>query len=140
MQQNYFSNMRNRYQNDNFIPMISPEQIQRAAKNRIFREMVKGQIDYETDGPYFLDPKFLENMIIAASNELNNKRVIAAALRFYDMNFPGDVLVVHNLTINEGLSAVYNIIYIKLMTLKSTGDIGILVDIPHLTKNYRNII
>ena len=38
---------------------LKPEQIQRAAKERIFREMARGQIDYGQFGKYYLDGKFL---------------------------------------------------------------------------------
>ena len=138
---NYFSTMIHRYNGDeDFIAKIKPEQIQKSAKERIFREMVQGKIDYTVYGKYFLEPKFLENLIIAANDELLNKSVILKTLQFYDMNFPGDQLVVYNLTTHAGLVCVYQLLYNRLTILKSTGDIGCMVDIVHQLKDFKNII
>ena len=53
-----------------WIAALRPEDIQRQAK-RIVRDMVRGSIKYEEVGMYFLDMKFLENLIIGIKNELD---------------------------------------------------------------------
>lgn len=135
---NYFDMMLNRYDGDrDFIVKITPEQIQRYAKQRIFREMVRGEIDYTVYGNYFLNPKFLENLIIAAQDELRNKSTIADALRYYDFNFPGNIDVIHNCNLHLNLVVIYDHLYQKLTTLKFGGDIGVLIDIQYVMKDYQ---
>lgn len=135
---NYFDMMLTRYDGDqDFIVKITPEQIQRYAKQRIFREMIRGEIDYTVYGKYFLNPKFLENLIIAAQDELRNKSTIANALRFYDLYFPGSIDVVHNSNLHQNLVVIYDHLYQKLMTLKFCGDIGVLIDIQYVMKDYQ---
>lgn len=134
-QNNYFTNMIHKYNgNDNFVVALKPEQIQRSAKERIFREMMKGQIDYVQFGKYFLDPKFLENLIIAADNELTNKSVIATALQFYDLNFPGDVNIRYNTTRYSNLVVIYQHIIYRLKMVKESGNIGWLTDLQYVVK------
>ena len=120
---------------DQFVNLITPEQIQRSAKNRIFREMVRGEIDYTVHGKYFMYPKFLENLIIAAQDELKNKTTIVGALRFYDLNFPGNMDVIYNLTIHQNQVAIYSTLCGKLELLKYCGDIGVLTDIQYILRD-----
>ena len=54
---------------DEWILALRPEDIQRSTR-RIVKDMVRGTIDYQTQGKFFLDPKFMENLIIGVSNEL----------------------------------------------------------------------
>lgn len=137
---NYFEDMIQRYETEDFVPKLKPEQIQKSAKERIFREMVKGKIDYGVHGNYFLDAKFLENLCIAADNELLNKTTIRDALCFYDMTFPGQGSVIHNKAIFENLCIVYKCLNDKLQWLKFGGNVGVLTDIPYILANYRNSI
>lgn len=135
---NYFDMMLDRFNGDqDFVLKITPEQIQRSAKQRIFREMVKGEIDYTKYGQFFINPKFLENLIIAAQDELTNKTVISNALRFYDLSFPGSIDVIHNCNLYQNLAVIYNVLYSKLNSLKFCGDIGILIDIQYILKDYK---
>ena len=76
VQNNYFTSNIRRYNREDFVCMMKPEQIQRDAKNRIFRELVQGKIDYSIYGKYFLEPKFIDNLIISADNELRNNTTI----------------------------------------------------------------
>lgn|SRR5574344_480075 len=139
-QNNYFTNMIRRYNREDFIAQMKPEQIQRSAKERIFREMVRGQIDYAKLGQYYLDPKFLENLLIAADNELKNNIACATALSFYDLAYPGDTLIIHNKTKFENLSFVYNCILQRLQSLKETGNVGCLTDLQFVLANFKYII
>jgi len=140
-QNNYFTMMLNKYNgNENFIVALKPEQIQRSAKERIFREMIRGQIDYTKYGKYFADTKFLENLIIAADNELTNNSVVSTALQFYDLNYPGDVNIRYNVARYNNLTIIYNAILYRLMMIKQTGDIGWLTDLQHVVRENSKFI
>ena len=133
---NYFTTMISRYNNEDFVPLIKPEQIQRSAKERIFREMVRGQIDYTVHGKYFQDNKFLENLLVAANDEYNNCVAISNALSFYDIHCPGQIGVVRNNIKYANLVSIYYILYNKLYSIKVDGNIGVLTDIPYVLKEY----
>ena len=139
MQNNYFSSMENRFKTDNFIVNVNPEQIQRAAKNRIFREMAGGNIDYTQYGKYFLDSKFLENLIVAATNELTNNSCVLAALREYDYNHPGDTVVIYNITSYNAKCNGYITILDALNGVKMTQNIGFLTDLRYKLSSARDI-
>ena len=96
--------------------------------------MVKGEIDYTRHGKFFLEPKFLENLIIAAKDELRNKNTILYSLVFYDYNFPGNPDIIYNRTLHENLVYIYNTIVSKLNALKYCGDIGVMVDIRYILR------
>ena len=138
---NYFITSINKYGTKDFVPLLKPEQIQRSAKERIFREMIKGQIDYGKYGSYFLDSKFLENLIIAADNELRNNTVCFTALQYYDMQFPGNADVLYNMREANTKLIAYNVLFQRLQTLKYTNDIGVLTDIQYVLslQEYKNI-
>ncbi len=121
--------MQKRYDTNDFIVLLKPEQIQRSARERIFREMVRGQIDYTTHGQFFLDQKFLDNLIVAADNELSNNVVVSAALEMYDMAYPGHIEVIHNRTKHNNLCHIYNCLLERLQQVKMTGNVGYLTDI-----------
>ena len=140
-QNNYFTNMISRFNgNENFIIALKPEHIQRSAKERIFREMIKGQIDYTQFGNYFLDSKFLENLIIAADNELTNNSVISTALQFYDMNFPGDVNIRYNTLKYQNLVIIYQNLLYRLQMVKESGNIGYLTDFQYVIRENTKFI
>ena len=140
-QNNYFTNMISRFNgNENFIIALKPAHIQRSAKERIFREMIKGQIDYTQFGNYFLDSKFLENLIIAADNELTNNSVISTALQFYDMNFPGDVNIRYNTLKYQNLVIIYQNLLYRLQMVKESGNIGYLTDFQYVIRENTKFI
>lgn len=134
--QNYFQNMINQY-GENWIVALRPDDIQRAGK-RIVREMVRGNIDYEKFGKYYLDPKFLDNLIISCQNELEVNTLYYNALAFYRQYYPNTPNIVVQLNHLQSLGYIYNVIYNKLTNLKQTGNIGILADTSALLYNYRN--
>ena len=137
---NYFEFNIRKYNREDFIVLMKPEQIQRDAKNRIFREMIQGNINYEKYGSYYLDSKFLENIIISSENELMNSSIISEALKLYDINYPGNNLVIMNKNKYEQLVYIYNILYSKLSTIKYTQDISSLVDIQYILRDYRYLL
>jgi len=135
-QNNYFTSMIAKYGGkEDFVVFLKPEQIQRAAKERIFREMARGQIDYGQFGKYYLDGKFLENLIVAANNELVNSQVIVQALYWYDLYVSvGDLNVARVRTRQQNLAFIYDCIYTRLYQVKMTGDIGYLTEIQFILK------
>lgn len=135
-QNNYFTFMVRKYNDEDFVRFLKPEQIQKSAKERIFREMARGQIDYVEFGKYFVDSKFLENLIIAANNELMNNTTIGTALQYYDSCFPGQINVVHNINRYNALCFIFNNILQRLYNVKMTSDIGYLADIQYVLTNY----
>ena len=132
----YIDNMVKNY-GDNWIVTTTPDNIQRSAK-RIFKDMVKGTIDYQKHGKYFLDGKFLDNLIIACNNELEINTVYYNAMSFYiqyNPNIPN--LGVHSNHLSS-LCYIYQIILGKLNAVKTSGNIGYLADTSSLLYTYRN--
>ena len=137
----YFGAMKRKFQDvPNFIWYLKPEQIQKSAKERIFREMVRGSIDYSENGQYYQDTKFLENLIIAAQDELINNTIIRDSLRYYSYSFPGQTEVSKLLARYENLVYIMSILLNKLNETKFTGDIGPLTQIQYILASYRNIL
>lgn len=136
---NYFTSQINKYQSQDFIPLISPEEIQRDSK-RICRELIKGKIDIGKFGKYFQDSKFVDNLIIGVQSDYNFNITNLAALRFYDGNFPGSQQVIYNIYTCNILSFCYSTILVRLQMLKSSiyENVGVLTDIPIILKNYKN--
>lgn len=133
---NYFKQMQDRY-GENFISLITPEQIQTGAK-RIVKELIKADFDLEKVGNYFLDLKFLDNMIIAISNELETTSLYYNAVSFYKNYYPD----YPNIGIQQShlfiLCQIYSTVLGKLQSVKNTGNIGYLADTSALLYNYRN--
>jgi hypothetical protein len=126
---------------ENFIVMLTPEKIQRSAKQRIFREMVQGKINYTEYGNYFTDPKLFENLLIAAQDELNNNSILKYALTEFDFNHPGNNSVVLLKGKHTNLEYVYSVICNKLMMVKMDNyNIGYLSDLSTVLYSYRNQI
>lgn len=137
---NYFTSSIKRYGTDDFILMLKPEDIQRSAKERIFREMVRGKIDYTEFGQYFLQPNFLANLIIACDNELTNNVVISNALELYDLTYPGHIEVIHNRTKHTNLVYIYSTLLERLRSVELTGNVGLLTDIQYVLNGVKSYI
>lgn len=135
---NYFKQNIDKF-GDEFVSQIPPDQIQGQAK-RIVKELIKGEIEFEKYGKYFLDLKFLENLILGITNELNENSVCYSAIVFYRTYCPNTP----NITIIEnklyGLCTIYQTILSRLQAIKSTQNIGCLSDISALLYNYRNCL
>ena len=137
----YFSYIKRKYPGDeNFINKISAMQIQKSAKERIFREMLRGSIDYAEYGKYFLEPKFLKNLILAAQNELINNGIIKVALEEYNYNHPGNLDVFAMLDKYRNYDRVYNYLYQKLIETETLGNIGPLTSIQYEYYMDRNVL
>ena len=126
----YIQSMLNQYGED-WIVRVAPENIQRMTK-RIVKEIAKGSIDYEAVGRYMLDSKFLENLIIGISNELEINTLNLNACRFYYSYFPSTQNMGVHINHLERVNYIYMVILERLNFLKGTGNLGVMVDIPGL--------
>lgn len=133
--QNYITNMIKQF-GDNWIVALKPDDIQRSAK-RIFKEMVKGNFDYEQVGKYFLDGKFLDNLIIAANNELEVNTLYLNAVMFYEQYYPSYPNIKTQEVHLNTLCHIYSTIGNRLQMVKQCGNIGPLVDISAFLFSYR---
>ena len=124
-------------QGEDWIINVRPEDIQRSTK-RIVKDMVKGSMDYEKFGKYFLDLKFMENLIIGVSNELAINTLNYNSCKFYYMYFPQTPNLGPHVYHLERLVFVYSTILEKLNYTKTTGNIGYLTDISGMLFNDRN--
>lgn len=133
----YIQQMKNQY-GENWIVAMRPEDIQRNSK-RIIKDMVKGSIDYEELGYIFLDTKFLENLIISITNELEINTLDYNANKFYQQYCPDTPFIIGSHIYHlERLIVIYMTILNKLNEVKEFGDIGRLADISALLFNDRN--
>lgn len=122
-----------------WIAALRPEDIQRQAK-RIVRDIVRGSIKYEEVGMYFLDMKFLENLIIGIKNELDINIMNYNACCFQYQYYPMIPNLGNHITALSNAITVYQTVMNKLNIVKSSGNIGSLVDIPGLLFKYKNYI
>jgi hypothetical protein len=123
----YINNMIQQYGND-WVNAMTPDNIQRNAK-RIVKDMSKGAINYETQGACFLDPKFMDNLIIAINNELEINTLNYNACSFYMQYFPNTPNIGSHIYHTERLIHIYTTVLNKLNMVKSTGNIGFLADV-----------
>lgn len=119
-----------------WIVCLRPEDIQRSAK-RIAKELVKGDFDLQNEGNYFLNPKFLDNLIIAYKNELETQSLYLTALSFYRQYYPATNNISGAINHVDVLCRVYSTLLQKLNAVKYNGNIGPLVDISALLFQYR---
>lgn len=133
--QNYLQMMERNY-GENWSVMQTPENIQRSAK-RIIKEIAKGQFDYEKQGKYFLDMKFLENLIIGLNNELEINTLNLNACRFMYQYYPQTPKLGEYIIHLEALYKLFSIVIERLNYVKMTGNIGYMVDLPGLMYNER---
>ena len=131
----YFDTMKDQY-GENWIVNLRPDDIQRSS-GRIFKEMVKGTIDYEKVGMYFLDGKILDNLIIAANNQLEINTLLYNAVTFFQSYYPSYPNIGTQITHLYSLCYIYNTIHEKLKMVKYYENIGYLADISSLLNQYR---
>lgn len=86
---NYFSINIQKF-GENFLAQKSAQDIQRDAKKKIFKDMVFGNIDYDTYGKYYIDSNFLDNLITVAMIECKVHDTTWRALYEYTLNHSGD--------------------------------------------------
>lgn len=133
---NYIKQMQNTY-GENWIVALKPEDIQRAGR-RIVKEIVKGDYDYQESGNYFLDLKFLDNIIISVQNDLDMYTLYYNAVSFYKQYYP----TIPNIGIQQNhlgtLCYIYSTILNRLQMVKNSENIGWMADVSGLLYSYRN--
>lgn len=137
---NYFE-MNIQKKGEDFLDSKSIDEIQRDAKKRIFQDMAFGNIDYEKYGRYFMEPRFLEQLIVTARDEMENHRVKYTALKEFDNAHPGDIRVVTICAVESRLVCAYETIYYYLKTVRDSGyNISCLTDLVAQIYQYRQDI
>lgn len=126
-QNSYIQMMYNQY-GEEWVQSVKPEDIQRSCR-RIVKDMVKGTINYEQLGRFFFDPKFMENLIIGVSNELEINTLNYNSCSFYYMHFPQTPNLGTHIQHLEKVCNIYNTIFDRLQFTKAYGNIGFLYDI-----------
>lgn len=122
---------------ENWLVTLRPEDIQNSAK-RIVKDMVRGNIDYEKHGWVFLDSKFMENLFIAVSNELEINTLNYNACSFYYSYYPDTPNLGTHILHLERYGYIYTVIRDKLYNVRMTNNIGYLTDISGMLFNERN--
>lgn len=137
---NFFEDQIKRNGEDSILQM-NPTWIQTQAKRRIFREMVRGEISYERYGKFFTDPKFLENLIIAARGELDISTLLYCATREYEQNHPGNPLTSELVSNYYALMNIYTVLYNRLTICRNNFyNIACLADIAPTLSTMKNHI
>lgn len=137
---NYFSMNIAKYGED-FLDQKSTSDIQRDAKRRIFKDMAFANIDYEKYGAYFMDHRFVEQLLIVAYDEMNNHRAKYMALLEYDRQHPGDQRVTSLCALECRLTTAFEIIHMYLLSVKGNGyDISCLTCLASQLGQFRNDI
>ncbi len=126
----YIGNMVSQYGED-WTARVTPDAIQRSTK-RIVKEIAKGSIDYEEFGQQFLDLKFIENLIIGITNELEINTLNLTACHFYYAYYPCTPNMSNHINHLERVNYIYNVILERLNYVKASENIGYMVDIPGL--------
>ena len=133
---NYIRQMEDQ-RGENWILTVRPEDIQNSTK-RIVKDMVKGNINYEKEGYAFIDSKFLENLFIGCSNELEINTLNYNACIYYQQAFPATPNINAHIAHLSKVINIYNIILPRLDAVRATNNIGYLIDIEALLYNDRN--
>ena len=135
---NYFSQSIEKM-GENFLAQKTTDMIRRDAKNRIFKDIVNGSIDYTKYGRYFMDSRFLNQLISTAEEELNIHRVQRMALEFYDFSFPGYPLVIELVKRERVIEYVLDMIYNYLKLVRDSNfDVGYLPQLTMKICKYKN--
>jgi hypothetical protein len=111
--------------------------------------MVKGNIEYEKYGEAFLNPNFLENLLIGVSNELEDNTFnydgCKLLLQAYPTNHNNQTYysmsdLIQHINYLEKLVNIYGLIRSRLIQVKYTGNIGYLTNIATILYNDRNYL
>ena len=136
---NYFETNIQRFGVD-FLDYKKVEEIQRDSKF-IFRDMVYGNINYEKYGIYFMDPRFLEQLIIVSSIESKKHDIKFRALAEFDNKYPGDQITSQLVCIENGMKVIMETLYNYLsMVKKDNYNIAYLTNIPAILISYKKIL
>ena len=126
----YLQTLKNNY-GDTWYAQVTPEMIQKNIK-RIVKEIGKGSYDYQSCGQDFLQPIFLENLIIGISNELEINTLDYMACGYYYNCFPMTPNMGIRVLYHERVNFIYNTILERLNYVKASGNIGYMADVAGL--------
>lgn len=135
----YFDNMIRQYgdEDDRWLVAATPEDIQHATK-KIVKDMVRGHIDYGKYGKYFLEGKFIDNLLVATTNELEIHSLHYNAMCMYRNAYP----MIPNMSIHinhdEVMYRIYSVIVERLQMVKLYQNVGYLADVSALLVQYKN--
>jgi hypothetical protein len=122
---------------ENWLVTLRPEDIQNSTR-RIVKDMARGFIDYEKYGYAFQDSKFLENLFIGVSNELEINTLNYRSCQFYYQYYPQTPNMGPHIYHLERVIYAYTIVRERLNMVRQTGNIGYLTDISGMLFNDRN--
>lgn len=137
MAKNCYIQMMANQRGEDWLIYIRPEEIQNSTK-RIIKDMVRGNIEYEKYGAVFLDPKFMENLLIGVSNELESNAFNYNGCQILYSMYPSTPNLPQHVNHLARLVFIYTTIKSKLETVKLSGNVGFLTDIPGLLYADRN--
>jgi hypothetical protein len=119
-----------------WLMTLRPDEIQNATK-KIVRDMAKGVVDYERFGSAFLDPKFMENLLIGLSNELESNTFNYNGCSMLLAAYPQTPNLPQHVAHLSKVVYAYNLVRNKLLDVKASGNIGYLIDISGMLYNDR---
>lgn len=135
--QNYITNQIAQ-KGESWISLVRPEDIQNSGK-RIVKEMIKGVYDYQELSSYFLDRKFLSNLLIHVENELQYNAWLYSAASYFSKVYV-DPNAGFYITRISGIYYIYNVISERLKVLEATENIACMLDISSMLYGYRNYL
>lgn len=104
---------------------------------RIFRDIARGNVNIEVDGPYFLDPQFMESCITAATLKLSLHTINYNGVLGLVNSGINDPMTLKVLDYNKRSMEGYNIILTHLNNIRSSGDPNYLMSMASNLHNYR---
>ena len=135
---NYFQTNIQRFGED-FLDFKKAEEIQRDCKF-IFKDMVFGNIDYEKYGMYFMEPRFLEQLII--KSEIDSQKHNLKYMALYEFSIKYNNMEASQLAaIEANMFYITNTIHEQLLLVKYNNyNISYLTYLPSKLRDYRNTI
>lgn len=135
---NYFETNIQRFGED-FLDFKKAEEIQRDCKF-IFKDMVYGNIDYEKHGMYFMEPRFLEQLII--KSEIDSQKHNLKYMALYEFSIKYNNMEASQLAaIEANMFYIMNTIHEQLLLVKYNNyNISYLTYLPSKLRDYRNTI
>ena len=135
---NYFQTNIQRFGED-FLDFKKAEEIQRDCKF-IFKDMVFGNIDYEKYGMYFMEPRFLEQLIIKSEIDAKKHNLKYIALHEFSIRY-NNTDAAQLAAIEANMFHIMNTINEQLLLVKYNNyNISYLTYLPSKLRDFRNTI
>lgn len=135
---NYFQTNIQRFGED-FLDFKKAEEIQRDCKF-IFKDMVFGNIDYEKYGMYFMEPRFLEQLIIKSDIDMRKHNLKYRALYEFGIKY-NDMDASQLAAIEANMFNIMSTIHEQLLLVKYNNyNISYLTYLPSKLRDFRNTI